>query len=217
EVVACFPVYRTYVNAAGATETDRHMVELALLRARTRNPAMESTVFDFLRSVLLPDPGLPPEQRKEYLDFAMKFQQYTGPVQAKGLEDTAFYRYNVLVSLNEVGGDPQRFGGPAAQFHGTNRRRMETRPHTMLATATHDTKRGEDVRARLNVLSEIPEEWRRRVTRWSRLNASCRKVVHGQPSPDRNTEYLFYQTLLGAWPMGDWSEKLKEWSEAARS
>src|SRR5262249_53142491 len=130
EVIACFPVYRTYVNASGATDSDQHMVDLALLRARTRNPAMESTVFDFLRSVLLPDPHLPAEQRREYLGFAMKFQQYTGPVQAKGLEDTAFYRYNVLTSLNEVGGDPQRFGGPPAQFHGANRRRLESSAHT---------------------------------------------------------------------------------------
>jgi (1->4)-alpha-D-glucan 1-alpha-D-glucosylmutase len=202
EVVACFPVYRTYINAAGASETDRQMIDIALSRARARNPAMEPTVFEFLRSVLMPQPeeGISETEYKARLAFTMKFQQYTGPVQAKGVEDTAFYRYNVLVSLNEVGGDPQRFGAPPAQFHAANRKRQEQWPYSMLASATHDTKRGEDVRARLNVLSEMPETWRRQLFRWSRLNAPHRTLVQGEPAPDRNDEYLLYQTLVGAWP-----------------
>jgi (1->4)-alpha-D-glucan 1-alpha-D-glucosylmutase len=208
EVVACFPVYRTYVSTSGAAESDRQMIEMALARARRRNPAMEPSVFDFLRDVLAahnPDPpvGGVQEGGEEYrrrLNFAMKFQQYTGPVQAKGVEDTAFYRYNVLLSLNEVGGDPQRFGGTPAQFHEANQRRLKHWPWAMIATSTHDTKRGEDARARLNVLSEIPQEWRRHVFQWARLNARNRTEVDGQPAPDRNTEYLFYQALLGAWP-----------------
>jgi (1->4)-alpha-D-glucan 1-alpha-D-glucosylmutase len=217
EVVACFPVYRTYVGgmptahygefarparAVGmATEMDEQMIDLALRRARHRNPAMEATVFDFIRAVLLPKKEqLSEDEYQRSLHFAMKFQQYTGPVQAKGIEDTSFYRYHVLVSLNEVGGDPQRFGGTAAQFHEANRRRLDGWPQTMLATATHDTKRGEDARARLNVLSEMPEEWRRRVVRWARDNARNRDTVEGEPAPDRNDEYLFYQALLGAWP-----------------
>src|SRR5262249_47088891 len=202
EVVACFPVYRTYVNASGATETDRQMIEVALGRARRRNPAMEPSVFSFLRDVLLPEQGGEPSEEpyRRRLEFAMKFQQYTGPVQAKGVEDTAFYRYNVLLSLNEVGGDPQRFGSPPAQFHEANRRRLDHWPHALLTTATHDTKRGEDTRARLNVLSEIPDEWRRQLSGWARLNAGQRTVVDGEPAPDRNDEYFFYQTLLGAWP-----------------
>jgi (1->4)-alpha-D-glucan 1-alpha-D-glucosylmutase len=204
EVVACFPIYRTYVSAAGAAETDRQMIELALARARRRNPAMEPSVFDFLRESLLPPLSTPAEtdefNHRKRLQFAMKFQQYTGPVQAKGVEDTAFYRYNVLLSLNEVGGDPQRFGGAPQQFHEGNRHRLAHWPGTMLATATHDTKRGEDARARLNVLSEIPGEWRRQVFRWARLNASHKTSVDGEQAPDRNDEYLFYQALLGTWP-----------------
>ncbi len=200
EVVACFPVYRTYVSAAGATENDRQMIEVALRRAARRNPAAEPSVFDFLRQALLPQPDGEPAEYERRLQFAMKFQQYTGPVQAKGVEDTAFYRYNVLLSLNEVGGDPQRFGAPPAQFHETNRRRREHWPHALLATATHDTKRGEDARARLNVLSEIPKEWGRTVTAWARLNTRNRTKLDGEPAPDRNEEYFFYQALLGAWP-----------------
>jgi (1->4)-alpha-D-glucan 1-alpha-D-glucosylmutase len=202
EVVACFPVYRTYVSSAGETETDRQMIEMAIHRAQRRNPAMEATAFDFLRRTLLPRAGgnVSEEEYQRRLSFAMKFQQYTGPVQAKGVEDTAFYRYNVLVSLNEVGGDPQRFGSPPQRFHEANVRRLTQWPYTMLATATHDTKRGEDHRARLNVLSEIPEEWRRQVYRWTRLAAGNRTTVDGEPAPDRNDEYLFYQALLGVWP-----------------
>ena len=201
EVVACFAVYRTYVGETGATEADGQMIDLALRRARHRNPAMEATVFDFIRAVLLPNKDqLSAEEYQRCLHFAMKFQQYTGPVQAKGIEDTAFYRYHVLTSLNEVGGDPQRFGGATAQFHEANRRRLAAWPQTLLATATHDTKRGEDARARLNVLSEIPEDWRRHVSRWARTNARNRDTVDGEPAPDRNDEYLFYQALLGAWP-----------------
>jgi (1->4)-alpha-D-glucan 1-alpha-D-glucosylmutase len=130
----------------------------------------------------------------------MKFQQYTGPLQAKGLEDTAFYRHNVLVSLNEVGGDLSRFGVGAAEFHEMNRARREEWPYEMLATSTHDTKLGEDVRARIDVLSEVPEEWGREVSRWMRLARPARTLVDGEPAPDRNDEYRFYQVLLGAWP-----------------
>jgi (1->4)-alpha-D-glucan 1-alpha-D-glucosylmutase len=206
QVVACFPVYRTYVSEWAVTESDRHMIDLALTRARQRNPNMEPLIFDFVRQVLMPK--IPVRQRgadeeKDYrqrLQFAMRFQQYTGPVQAKGLEDTACYRYNRLLSLNEVGGDPQRFGSVPDQFHESNRQRRERWPYALLATATHDTKRGEDARARLNVLSEIPGEWRRLIFQWSRVNAGHRTEVHGQKAPDRNDEYLFYQALLGVWP-----------------
>jgi malto-oligosyltrehalose synthase len=202
EVVGCFPVYRTYVRGVSATETDRQMIDVAIQRARRRNPAMEASVFDFLRRALLPtsDEGPAGVEIAPLVQFAMKFQQYTGPVQAKGVEDTAFYRYHVLVSLNEVGGDPQRFGGTLAQFHEANARRLSHWPANMLATATHDTKRGEDARARLNVLSEMPDIWRGHVNRWKRINAGYRTEVEGEPAPDRNDEYLFYQALLGAWP-----------------
>jgi (1->4)-alpha-D-glucan 1-alpha-D-glucosylmutase len=202
EVVACFAVYRTYVSAAGIAESDRQMIELALGRARFRNPAMESTVFDFLRDNLMPTRGerVSEAEYARQLQFAMKFQQYSGPLQAKGVEDTAFYRYNVLLALNEVGGDPQRFGGSRTLFHDANRRRLAQWPYTMLATATHDTKRGEDARTRLAVLSEMPDDWRRHIFVWTRINAGNRTTVAGAAAPDRNDEYFFYQSLLGAWP-----------------
>jgi (1->4)-alpha-D-glucan 1-alpha-D-glucosylmutase len=203
EIVACFPVYRTYVDAGGAREFDRRTIDTAIEQARRRNPAMEPSIFDFIRRVLLADAeGAGGEEQARRLEFAMKFQQYTGPVQAKGLEDTAFYRYNLLGSLNEVGGDPQRVGRSVADFHQANRHRRERWPCTMLATTTHDTKRSEDVRARLNLLSEIPAEWSKQISLWSRLNAVNRTRLDGERAPDRNDEFLFYQSLLGVWPIG---------------
>jgi (1->4)-alpha-D-glucan 1-alpha-D-glucosylmutase len=202
EVVACFPVYRTYLTSAECSEEDRSRIETAVARAQRRNPSTEPSIFDFLRASLLPSPALElvDPAYPERLAFAMKFQQYTGPVQAKGLEDTAFYRHNVLASLNEVGGDPQRFGRSPVEFHEQNRRRLALWPYSMLATSTHDTKRGEDARARLNVLSEIPREWGAAVWRWSRTNAPNRTRIDGDWAPHRNDEYLFYQALLGVWP-----------------
>jgi (1->4)-alpha-D-glucan 1-alpha-D-glucosylmutase len=215
EVVACFPVYRTYVDEHGWTSEDRAILEQAIARARLRNPAMESSLFDFFREVTLPRDeggtprpgdrrdGYPPadaNEARERLQFAMKLQQYTGPVHAKGLEDTSFYRYNLLLSLNEVGGDPDRFGRTVAEFHDANLRRLREWPWEMITTSTHDTKLGEDVRARLNVLSELPDEWAREAGLWMRLNRNYRTVVDGEPAPDRNDEYRFYQALLGIWP-----------------
>ena len=199
EVVACFPIYRTYVTPTSRTEGDRRHVETAVRLARWRNPTMEPSIFEFIRRLLLVEDGGPADsdERERRYDFAMKFQQYTAPVEAKGKEDTAFYRFNLLASLNEVGGDPDRFGRSCAEFHEANRRRP---PHGLLASTTHDTKHGEDARARINVLSEMPEEWGRELSRWARINASCRTDVDGAPAPDRNDEYLFYQTLVGVWP-----------------
>ena len=226
EVVACFPSYRTYVDEGGWIPDDRATLDRAIVRARRRNPAMDSTLFDFLREVLLPrDPddvlaavyerrdGYPPadaSETAERLRFAMKFQQYTGPLQAKGLEDTAFYRYNMLLSLNEVGGDPSRFGVTAAEFHELNHLRRQDWPYEMLATATHDTKLGEDVRARIDVLSELPDEWGRETSRWMRIAKTAKTIVAGDPAPDRNDEYRFYQVLLGAWPPGGVTETFVE-------
>jgi (1->4)-alpha-D-glucan 1-alpha-D-glucosylmutase len=219
EVVACFPVYRTYVDEDGWTPEDRLVLQAAMGRARRRNPATESSLFEFFWEVMLPrdvepDPppsgrerrgGYPPADLSEAAErrrFAMKLQQYTAPVHAKGLEDTAFYRYNVLLSLNEVGGDPSRFGRSAADFHEANLRRARDWPYAMLATSTHDTKKSEDARARINVISEIPDEWGREVARWMRLNRTHRAIVDGEPVPERNDEYRFYQALAGAWPLG---------------
>jgi (1->4)-alpha-D-glucan 1-alpha-D-glucosylmutase len=203
EVIANFPVYRTYVTRSGVNERDIRYVEQAVSRAKRKNPALSVTIFDFLQNVLLlryPE-NFNEEDKSEWLDFTMRFQQITGPVMAKGLEDTAFYVYNRFISLNEVGGNPERFGTPLDTFHGQNIERTKFWPHAMIATSTHDTKRSEDVRARLNVLSEIPEEWRHCLIRWRRMNKKKKSVVDGQPVPDRNEEYLLYQTLVGVWPL----------------
>jgi len=202
EIVACFPVYRTYIEDTGATPTDAAVIEAAIAQAERRNPVVDSSIFHFLRDILLQRPSTtsPARSTSDARAFAQKLQQYTGPLQAKGLEDTVFYRYNVLASLNEVGGDPQRFGMSPRAFHAANQHRCQHTPIGMLATSTHDTKRGEDARCRLDVLSEIPGDWGQHVAIWSRINASARTNVDGEPAPDRGDEYLFYQSLLGAWP-----------------
>jgi (1->4)-alpha-D-glucan 1-alpha-D-glucosylmutase len=203
DVIAFFPVYRTYINSWTLNDRDSHYIEIAVLKAKRKNPAISASIFDFLSDILLlkfPE-NLAEHEKKAWLDFVMRFQQLTGPVMAKGLEDTAFYVYNRLISLNEVGGSPDRFGIPLETFHGQNIERTKFWPHALIATATHDTKRGEDVRARINVLSEIPHEWRKHCTYWARLNKKKRVVVDNQYVPDRNEEYLLYQTLIGAWPV----------------
>ncbi|OGW60094.1 MAG: 4-alpha-glucanotransferase [Nitrospirae bacterium RBG_16_64_22] len=204
ELVACFPVYRTYV-ADEPSQDDRRHVEWAVSVAKKRSLAADVTIFDFLRDVLLKTgaEGKPELFRRAVSAFVMKFQQYTGPVKAKGLEDTAFYIYNRLVSLNEVGGDPRRFGVSAAAFHHANFERGRRWPHALINTTTHDSKRSEDVRSRVNVLSEIPDEWRTHLRRWSRIGKPKKKAVDGEPAPSRNDEYLLYQTLVGAWPLAD--------------
>ena len=203
ETIACFPVYRTYVNSFGVIERDQRYIEQAVARAKRKNPVVSATTFDFLQDVLLLKclDDLSEPDKTEWLDFVMKFQQVTGPVMAKGLEDTVFYVYNRFVSLNEVGGNPERFGTALDAFHGQNIERAKLWPHGLVVTSTHDTKRSEDVRARLNVLSEIPDDWRRFLVKWSRVSKKRKPVVEGQPVPDRNEEYLLYQTLVGMWPL----------------
>ncbi len=202
EVVSCFPVYRTYSTTANVLERDRLYVEHAVTNAKRRNPAINGAVFDFVGDVLLLK-GLgeiSSEERAERLQFVGRFQQFTGPMMAKAVEDTAFYIYNRLISLNEVGGDPEHFGGTVATFHRLNQERQSTRPWSLLATSTHDTKRSEDVRARINVLSEIPNDWKERIVRWARWNKRKKAAVDGELVPSRNDEYLLYQTLIGTWP-----------------
>ncbi len=211
EVVACFPVYRTYIRPESGEirEEDRRRILAAVRIAKRRNPAMSPTFFDFIASVLLlEDPeGLSEINRGERRQFVQKFQQVTGPVTAKGLEDTAFYRYYPLASLNEVGGDPTIPGTTMEQFHRRVAEQASSWPHSMLATGTHDTKRGEDFRARLNVLSEIPEEWESAIQRWQAMNASARAELDGAAVPDANEEYLIYQTLVGTWPLAALDEQ----------
>jgi (1->4)-alpha-D-glucan 1-alpha-D-glucosylmutase len=203
EVIACLPVYRTYINGRrNPLERDRAYIETAVREAKQRNPRTAHALFDFIKDTLLlrNTQDFREEDREKLLEFVMKFQQLTGPVTAKGVEDTAFYVYNRLVSLNEVGSGLERFGISVESFHKQNFQRRQRWPHSLLATSTHDTKRSEDVRARINVLSEIPGEWGVALKRWSRLNASHKTKTDGKVVPDRNDEYLFYQTLLGAWP-----------------
>jgi (1->4)-alpha-D-glucan 1-alpha-D-glucosylmutase len=212
EIIAAFPVYRTYIGDGRApegsdtpviAERDREYIARAVSQAKRRTPAMSESVYDWVQDVLtLRFPSRASEEdRAERLDFVRRFQQITGPITAKGYEDTVLYRFNRLVSLNEVGGDPSRFGTSLAEFHADSAERRRRSPHALSATATHDTKRGEDVRARINVLSEIPGEWRARVTAWERMNRKHRTMVDGAPVPGSNTEYLIYQTLIGAWPI----------------
>ena len=194
--VACFPVYRSYITTRGWTERDAGVIDEAIACARRTNPAVEATVFDFLRSVLLSEgPG-----NDASLHFAMKLQQYTSPVQAKGVEDTAFYRYNVLLALNEVGGEPARMGRTARQFHAEVLARSGRRPMTMTATATHDTKLGEDTRTRIAAISEIPKDWQHALAKWASIARAEKTNVYGESAPDRNDEYRFYQVLAGVWP-----------------
>ena len=204
EVIACFPVYRSYVTSEGSvSDEDRGQVMAAINSGKRRNAALSESTFDFLASVLLlahPD-SLDDAAREVRLDFALRFQQLTSPVMAKGFEDTALYRVYPLASLNEVGGDPTSSGISVETFHSRNQRRLQDWPHALSATSTHDTKRGEDVRARINVLSEIPGAWAQAVHRWNRLNASLRVEWEGTCAPDTNEEYLFYQTLVGTWPL----------------
>jgi (1->4)-alpha-D-glucan 1-alpha-D-glucosylmutase len=210
EVVACFPVYRTYADAARGemSARDRRYVELAVRLERRRNPSVSGSLFDFLRQVLLLEwpAELTPEVREEQVRFVMKFQQLTGPVMARGVEDTAFYVFNRLLSLNEVGSDPERTGVSVAEFHAFNQARAQRWPGALSASSTHDTKRSEDVRARIDLLSEMPEAWAAALERWAALNRPLLGEEEGEPVPDANDQYLLYQTLLGAWPLQEMDE-----------
>jgi (1->4)-alpha-D-glucan 1-alpha-D-glucosylmutase len=203
EVTACLPVYRTYTNTFEVSVQDKRTVEHAFEQAQKRRHELDDRAVDFLHRALLLE--LPPNanenQRSEWLGFVMRWQQFSGPVTAKGVEDTALYNYNCLISLNDVGGEPNLSEFSSESLHRFNKARQADWSHTMNATSTHDTKRSEDVRARINVLSELADEWQMRVLRWSRWNEACKPTVDGNPIPDANTELLIYQTMVGAWPL----------------
>jgi (1->4)-alpha-D-glucan 1-alpha-D-glucosylmutase len=229
ETIACFPVYRTYVEPdRPVSDEDRHVIERAIAVAKRRNPGIEESVFNFLRDLLLlrfPE-NLDDEARTGHQHFVLKFQQYTGPIMAKGVEDTAFYIFNRLVALNEVGGEPQQFGSGIAAFHARNEARQRDWPACMLTTSTHDTKRSEDVRARIAALSELPDAWRRSLLRWRNMNKRLKTRIDDADSPDPNEEYLLYQALLGTWPVdeagnavggasGDYVERIQNYMRKA--
>lgn len=206
EVIASMSIYRTYVTAPDAvTDRDRDYIVKAVNDARRRNPSTLRSLLTFVRDTLLLRnlDDFKPEDHERVINFVMKFQQMTGPVMAKSVEDTVFYVYNRLISLNEVGGHPDQFGLTVEHFHRQNIQRAAEWPHAMLASSTHDTKRSEDVRARINVLSELPDGWETAVFRWSEMNRSKKTQVDVRPAPDANDEYLYYQSLLGMWDAGD--------------
>ncbi len=203
ETIACFPVYRTYVDGAAPAEADERYIHWAITQAAKNEQELDASVFAFLEKLLSgkmaeqPGRGFDPQA---VIRCAMKVQQFSGPVMAKGLEDTAFYRYNRFVARNEVGSSPEQFAFSLGSFHKANQLRAEKWPHTLLATSTHDTKRGEDARARLAALSLVPEEWAAKVTSWSRILRARRGDVEGTAPPAHNDEYLFFQNLIASWP-----------------
>jgi (1->4)-alpha-D-glucan 1-alpha-D-glucosylmutase len=203
EIIACFPVYRSYISAEGVHPDDEEAVMIAVALAQRKNPVISPSLFDFVRDMILL--RYPEAYRKrdkaEQRRFVGKFQQVTGPVMAKGYEDTALYVYNRLLALNEVGGAPTQFGASPEWMHRFSGERQQHWPWGLSATSTHDTKRSEDIRARLAVLSELPHQWQEKVALWGRLNRRFRVPYRGGDAPDRNDEYFLYQTLLGAWPI----------------
>ncbi len=205
EVIACLPVYRTYIRGLDFAEEDRQVLDRTFAEVKARNPGLSAAAQRFVKRVLTLSfaPGATEREKERWLSFVMRWQQFTGPIAAKGVEDTALYVHNCLLSLNEVGSDPGVGAVSLLEFHDYNRNRLGNWPFTMNATSTHDTKRGEDARARLNVLSEMPDSWARRVGQWSRWNRKFRSEVDGKVLPDENQEMMIYQTLLGSWPLDE--------------
>jgi (1->4)-alpha-D-glucan 1-alpha-D-glucosylmutase len=204
ELMAVFPVYRSYISPEECSESDRQKVSEAIRRAKANLPDFIHEL-EFMEKIfsLSFEEDLDPEEQRRWYAFIQRFQQFTGPLMAKGMEDTALYIYNRLLSLNEVGGNPDKFGVSVIEFHHFNKKRAASWPLAMNATSTHDTKRGEDVRARLQVLSELPLEWERQVGAWSRMNRRLKSKTKAGEVPDGNDEYFLYQTLLGAFPFGE--------------
>lgn len=203
EIIACFPVYRTYVDGSQLNEVDERYIHWAIAQATKNERELDKSVFEFLEKLLTGQPAHSDASdflRRSAIRCAMRAQQLSGPVMAKGFEDTALFRYNRFVALNEVGSSPDQFGLSVAAFHKENQLRVQHWPHTMLATSTHDVKHGEDARARLAALSLIPEEWVAKVPAWSRILRARRGDVEGTAPPARNDEYLFFQNLIATWP-----------------
>lgn len=204
EVLALFPVYRTYTSSPDVRDIDRVYIQETIEKVKGHLPLLVKELTYLEKLLLREDEAyLTEEQKAERYHFVMKFQQLTGPLMAKGVEDTLFYNYNRLVSLNEVGGNPGSFGITSTEFHEFNQRRRDRWLHSMNASATHDTKRGEDMRARINVISEIPNEWEEMVWTWSEINRANKPIIGGKGAPDINDEYFLYQTLVGSFPFDD--------------
>lgn len=223
EVMALFPVYRTYINNDDISTSDRNHITQVIQQAKENIPVFLNELSFIEKFLLLDfDDYLVDEEQQQWLLFVMRLQQFTGPLMAKGIEDTVLYIYNRLISLNEVGSNPLYFGVSLEEFHQKNHLKCANWPHTMNATATHDTKRGEDVRSRINVLSEIPAEWEAQLKKWQALNASQKYCLPetGLDVPDTNDEYFLYQTLIGTFPFADadydeFVERIKEYTVKA--
>lgn len=223
DIIAYFPLYRSYLRPGveNPWDEDRRSIMKAILMAKWRNRVNDLSVFDFIQSILLDDESLdlPPEKWEKRKNFIMHFQQLTAPVTAKGIEDTALYRFYPLASLNEVGSDASQFGTEIDFFHKMNLERSKKWPHTLLATSTHDTKRSEDTRARINVLSENPEGWKEALKVWSTLNHQAKDTLENHDVPGNNEEFFIYQTLIGTWPLDllnnsnriDYSDRIKKY------
>jgi (1->4)-alpha-D-glucan 1-alpha-D-glucosylmutase len=212
-----FPIYRTYLTSAGPTGHDRGLISETIEKARADWFAADEGIFEFLRDTLTMDlikPGGPAHSAARVRRFALKVQQFTGPMMAKSLEDTAFYRYHRLLALNEVGGDPAARALSVDAFHEAMKIRASEWPHGMTATATHDTKRGEDARARLMALTELPGEWTSAVARWKIQNAPHLVIDGEMRAPSATFEYMLYQSLLGAWPSGERDDSFRERMQA---
>ena len=221
EVIASFPVYRTYIgpHSKEPSKRDAEYISLAMQRARKRCPYVDPYIFQFIEDLLLLRIDVSKENERAFRAFVLRFQQFTGPIMARGMEDICFYIYNRFLSLNEVGGDPRNFGLSPGEFHQYNEEKRHRWPLSILATSTHDSKRSEDVRMRLNILSELAGEWHEAVFLWKKLNHSFKR----RDFPDLNTEYLIYQMLVGLWPevepsANEW-KKFKErlWNNLLKS
>lgn len=208
EVMVYFPIYRTYVSPGVFSVQDHNIIRRGINRAAAENIKLRQEL-EFLQNVLLlnHEEHLPENIRNEWMDFVMRFQQFTGPLMAKGQEDTVYYIFNRLICLNEVGGNPGIFGYPVQDFHRYNQYKQAHWPFSLNATSTHDTKRGEDNRMRLAVLSEIPSEWNEKIRYWSLINRPHKKLISGRQVPSRNEEYFLYQTLIGSWPLDQAGQK----------
>ena len=219
EVIACFPVYRTYVTAdSPVSDHDRRYIHEAMRCAKDRGGEMTPLVLDFIEKLLLKElTTASAEECEARTRIIGKFQQITSPVAAKGIEDTALYNFSRLIALNEVGADPMRFGIEPDAVHAWMAKRQREWPSALSATATQDTKRGEDVRARISVLSEIPGAWKAEVSRWRALNRRFKTEVKGRAAPDANEEYFLYQTLVGAWPLDDGDAAWQQFRDRLKS
>jgi (1->4)-alpha-D-glucan 1-alpha-D-glucosylmutase len=202
EFLSSFPVYRTYISPEIISDEDRSNLDTAIRSAQIRNPAL-FIELEFIKKFIVQgvDDSGRTQKSQERLIFIMRLQQFTGALMAKGFEDTVLYNYNRLISLNEVGSRPDHFGEETSAFHGFCNERQENRPYSLSATATHDTKKGEDTRARINVLSEIPVEWGKQVKKWQSLNSGVKSRIGGMLVPDPNVEYMLYQALVGSYPV----------------